>query len=149
MSDDPPAPSVREAALLALLAALAGALPQARTLRNAARPERVPSGGIAILRDGDPGPAEQTYGVPSWAYEHEAEIELAVMADDDADRHARLDAMLQALGAALTADPTLGGAVEWCEALAPAPDDVAADGAATLRTAIVPVLLLYVTDTPI
>lgn len=140
--------SVREAALLALLAVL-HELDGPRVLRNADRPARVPGGGIVVLRDGEPVLEDMTLGQTSYAWEHQAEIEVAVGHEGEADRHAALDALLGRIGSALAADPTLGGAVDWCAPGAPVPDDLAADGAETLRTAILPVTLLYVTQTPL
>ena len=48
--------SKREQVLAALLAALGSATPAGATLlRNAVLPERIPTAGLMILRDGDPG----------------------------------------------------------------------------------------------
>jgi len=52
-------PALRENILQALLAALQ-TVPDATVLRGAILPERIPPGGLLILRDGDPGTPEVT-----------------------------------------------------------------------------------------
>lgn len=52
-------PTPRETILQALLAALQ-TVPNATVLRGAILPERIPTGGLLILRDGDPGTPEVT-----------------------------------------------------------------------------------------
>ncbi len=52
-------PTPRETILQALLAALQ-TVPGATVLREEVLPERVPAGGLVILRDGDPGTPEVT-----------------------------------------------------------------------------------------
>ncbi len=53
-------PTPRETILQALLAALQS-VPNATILRGATLPERIPTGGLLILRDGDPGTPEVTF----------------------------------------------------------------------------------------
>jgi hypothetical protein len=62
---------------------------------------------------------------------------------------AALDALLVTIGATLSADPTLGGAVEWSEAGAPRTEDLAIEGAAALKGAVVPVTLVYTSTQPL
>lgn len=58
-------PSKSETVLQALEAALTGSLPAgAKLLRNAYLPERIPSAGLVILRDGDPGEPEPLMSPP-------------------------------------------------------------------------------------
>ena len=38
------------------------AVPKAKVERNTAAPERIPKGGLIVLRDGDPGEPEQALG---------------------------------------------------------------------------------------
>ena len=78
--------------------------------RNSALPEKIPSGGLVILRDGDPGEPEQALGgFGSTYYQHAVEIEVYVEKGDAAVRDAGIDDLLQQIGAALEADLTLGG----------------------------------------
>ena len=47
------------------------------------------------------------------------------------------------------ADRTLGGLCDWAEAKAPRPIDLAVDGAATLKAAVIPIVLHYASADPL
>ncbi len=66
-------------------------------------------GGLVVLRDGETVSETPILSPLAFAIEHRAEIE--VLAADNA----LLDALLVAIAAAITADPMLGGAVEWAQ----------------------------------
>ncbi len=137
----------REAVLTALFQRLA-TLPDATVKRNEALPEKVPAGGLLILRDGDPGEPEVTLSPATWIWNHLAQLEVFVAGATSEVRDAALDALLEAVGQALAADRTLGGLCDWSEPQAPEPDDVAIEGAAPIRAARVPILLLYGSSEP-
>ncbi len=67
-------PSTRETILAALAAQLA-AHAGAEVRRNAVLPERVPTGGLVILRDGEPGAPDVTLSPWLAWYSHRVEIE--------------------------------------------------------------------------
>ncbi len=140
-------PTPRETILQALYALLQ-TLP-ATALRGEVLPERVPTDGLMILRDGDPGDPEVLLSPLLYLYDHRAEIEVVVQAGDSGVRDAALDILLANIGAALAADRTLGGLCDWIEPEAPKPVDLPIDGAATLKAAVVPVVLTYATADPI
>jgi len=50
--------SKREQVIEAIVALVDAALPAAKVERNAAKPERIPPGGLVIVRDSDPGEPE-------------------------------------------------------------------------------------------
>ena len=137
-------PTPRETILTALYARLS-ALP-ATTLRGDVLPERVPSAGLLILRDGEPGEPEVTLSPLAYHYQHRAEIEAVVQG---ADRDAVFDALTASVGAALTADRTLGGLCDWVEAEAPRPVDLPVEAAASLKAAVIAVVLHYTTADPL
>ncbi|MBW6496510.1 MAG: hypothetical protein K0B16_18540 [Burkholderiaceae bacterium] len=137
-------PTLRETILSALHARLL-TLPAA-TLRGDVLPERVPTAGLLILRDGEPGEPEVTLSPLRYHYEHRAEIEAVVQG---ADRDTAFDTLCASLGAALAADRTLGGLCDWVEAEAPRPVDLAVDGAACLKAAVITVVLHYSTADPL
>jgi hypothetical protein len=137
-------PSTREATLVALLARLS-ALP-ATALRGEVLPERVPADGLLILRDGEPGEPEVTLSPLAYHYQHGAEIEAVVQGGD---RDAAFDTLCASIGAALASDRTLGGLCDWVEAEAPRPVDLPVEGAASLKGAVVPVILHYSTADPL
>lgn len=129
------------ATILAALHARLSALP-AIALRGDVLPERVPADGLLILRDGEPGDPEVTLSPLAYHYQHRAEIEAVVQG---ADRDADFDSLCASVGAALAADRTLGGLCDWVEAKAPRPVDLPVEGAASLKVAVIPVVLHYST----
>ena len=141
-------PTPRETILRAMLAALQ-TMPDATVLRGAVLPERIPAGGLLILRDGDPGTPEVTLSPLQYHYEHRAEVEVIVQGKTPADRDAAFDILLADLATALPTDRTLGGLCDWVEAEAPQPVDLPVEGAEALKAAIVPVILTYSTADPL
>jgi len=141
-------PSTRESILQALLAALQS-VPAATVSRCAILPERIPTGGLLILRDGEPGAPEVTLSPLQYHFEHRAEIEVIVQGKSPAARAIAFDTLAQAIGTALAADRTLGGFCDWTEAQAPQPVDLPVEGAEALKAAIVPIILTYTTADPL
>ena len=135
-------PTPRETILQALLAALQ-TMPAAAVLREEVLPERIPAGGLVILRDCDPGTPEVTLSPLQYHYEHRVEVEVIVQGKTPAIRATNFDTLLQAIGTAIAADRTLGGLCNWLEAQAPQPVDMPVEGAAALKAAIIPVILTY------
>lgn len=138
-------PTPRETILAALHARLS-ALPAAAALRGDVLPERVPTAGLLILRDGEPGEPEVTLSPLRYHYQHRAEIEAVVQG---AARDAAFDTLCASIGAAIAADRTLGGLCDWIEAEAPRPIDLLVEGAASLKAAVIPVILHYTTADPL
>jgi hypothetical protein len=137
-------PTPRETILAALHARLS-ALP-ATALRGEALPERVPATGLLILRDGEPREPDVTLSPLRYHYQHRAEIEAVVQGND---RDATFAALCASIGGAISADRTLGGLCDWVEAEAPRPVDLPVDGAASLKAAVIPVILHYTTADPL
>ena len=137
--------SQREAILSALLETLRTNLASS-VRRNEVLPEKVPSTGLVILRDGEPGEPEVTLSPLRYHYQHRAEIEAVVQG---ADRDAAFDTLTAGIGTALAADRTLGGLCDWVEAEAPRPVDLPVEGAASLKAAVIPVVLHYSTADPL
>jgi hypothetical protein len=130
----------------ALLETVAGATVQ----RNSVLPEKVPAGGLIILRDGDPGEPEQALGGFGNAYyQHLVEIEVYLEQGDAATRDAAFDSLLQQIGVALEADPTLGGLAFGLTYGRPEPGIEAVAGAPAIKTATLTVTVDYETDAPL
>ena len=140
-------PTTRETILTALHAALQTV--PATVLRGEILPERVPAGGLVILRDGEPGEPEVTLSPPRYHYEHRAELEVMVQGKASADRDTAFDTLISDIGTALAANRTLGGLCDWVEAEAPRPVDLPVEGGQGLKAAVVPVILHYVTADPL
>jgi hypothetical protein len=136
--------TVRETILTALHVRLS-VLP-ATALRGDVLPERVPTAGLLILRDGEPGEPEVTLSPLAYHYQHRAEIEAVVQGTD---RDVAFDTLCASVGATIAADRTLGELCDWVEAEAPRPVDLAVEGAASLKAAVIPVVLHYSTADPL
>ena len=136
--------TIRETILAALHTRLLAL--SATVLRGDVLPERVPAAGLLILRDGDPGEPEVTLSPLRYHYQHRAEIEAVVQG---AGRDKGFDTLCATVGTALAADRTLGGLCDWVEAEAPQPVDLPVDGAASLKAAVIPVVLHYSTADPL
>jgi hypothetical protein len=133
-------PTPRETILSALHARLSALA--ATALRGDVLPERVPAAGLLILRDGEPGEPEVTLSPLRYHYQHRAEIEAVVQG---ASRDVAFDTLCASVGAAIAADRTLGGLCDWLEAEAPRPVDLPVEGAASLKAAVITVVLHYTT----
>ena len=155
-------PSLRESILTALHARLS-TLP-ATALRGDMLPERVPANGLLILRDGEPGEPEVTLSPLAYHYQHRAEIEAVVQGEARSaqqmqgsggplqgtnDRDAAFDTLCASIGSLIAADRTLGGFCDWVEAEAPRPVDLPIEGAASLKAAVITVILHYTTTDPL
>ena len=138
-------PTPRETILAALHARLSSS--PATALRGEVLPERVPADGLLILRDGEPGEPEVTLSPLRYHYQHRAEIEAVVQGTNDRD--AAFDTLCASIGAVITADRTLDGLCDWVEAEAPQPVDLPVEGAASLKAAVIPVVLSYSTADPL
>ena len=138
--------SARETILTAL-ADLLGTIPHVPVLRSEVLPERIPPAGLMILRDGNPGEAGVTLSPLTYHYQHRAELEVIVQSTTDRD--ALFDTLVAQIGAVIAEDRTLQGICDWVEAEAPEPVDLAVEGAASLKAAIIPVVLHYAMADPL
>jgi len=138
-------PTTRETVLAALHARLQPLA--ALTLRDEVLPERIPAVGLIILRDGQPGEPEVTLSPLRYNYQHRAELEVVVQASSG--RASAFDDLIAAIGTVLEADRTLGGLCDWVEPEAPASVDLPVEGAATLKAAVITVVLHYTTTGPL
>lgn len=109
------ADSTREGALKALEAVLKETTAGDDVLRNGTVPQRIPTGGLILFDDGDPGEPDEMFSPPADAWEHELELALYVQERDPARRSAALDQLAQSVAGVLDADRTLGGKVDFVE----------------------------------
>ena len=138
-----------EAILQRLQLALSG-IGDATVERNSVLPEKVPTGGLIILRDGDPGEPERPLGgFGSSYYQHAVEIELYVEDGNPAARDAAFDDLLQQIGAALEADPTLDGLAFGVSYGRPETSIEAVPGAPAIKAATLTVAVDYESDAPL
>ena len=120
-------------------------VPGAEVERNTVVPEKIPAGGLVVLRDGDPGEPEQALGgFGSTYYSHAIEVEVYVEAGD-----AAFDALLGEIGAVLDADPTLGGLAFGMTYSRPEIDTEAVAGAPVIKAGMIIVTVEYETESPL
>jgi hypothetical protein len=143
-------PASKAERVLDALKALLETVPDAVVERNSVLPEKVPDGGLIILRDGDPGEPEQALGGFGNAYyEHSVEIEVYLEEGDAAARDAAFDALLQQIGIALEADPTLGGVAFGLSYGRPESSIEAVAGAPAIKSATLTMTVDYESDAPL
>jgi hypothetical protein len=143
-------PASKAEQVLEAIKALLETVPDAMVQRNGVLPEKVPAGGLIILRDGDPGEPERALGGFGNAYyQHAVEIEVYVEEGDEAARDAAFDALLQQIGAVLEADPTLGDLAFGLTYGRPEPAIEAVSGAPAIKSATLTVTVDYETAAPL
>ena len=137
--------TTRETVLQTLFETLQ-AVPGPRVLRNEVLPEKVPTGGLLILRDGDPGEPETILSPLSYYWQHLASLEVFVQAGTATERDQMMDTLFQKIAVALISDQTLGGLCDRVTPHAADTSSVVIEGAANIKAAIVPIELIYTTD---
>lgn len=141
--------SKREQVLDALKGLIGTALPDADVKRNLAKPERIPPGGLVIMRDGEPGDPEVMLSPLTYVYTHRIPVEISVYESASDPREAVFDTLLGMIGTAIAADRTLGGLCDFLEAEAPTTDDIETAGAVAGRWADIAILAVYGTTDPL
>ena len=158
-------PASKAEQVLEALKALLETLPDAVVERNSVLPEKIPDGGLVILRDGDPGEPEQALGGFGNAYyQHAVDIEVYVEAGDPgtrdtafderlqqigAARDTAFDELLQQIGAALEAATTFGGFAFGLTYGRPEPSIEPIAGAPAIKSATLSVTIDYETSAPL
>lgn len=119
--------------------------------RNQPLPDQIPAAGLVVQRDGKeaPAPIETTLSPVTYIYDEIVEIEAAVELPDDNQTGARetaIDAIIASISAALTSNRTLGGLADDLRIGLPKIADIAVAGAAPIKSATIPVRVLYATS---
>ncbi|MDO5757305.1 MAG: acyl-CoA transferase [Rhodobacterales bacterium] len=125
-------------ALFTELQSMPGSVP---VLRNEVLPERISPVGLVILRDGNPGEAEVTLSPLRYHWQHRAELEVFVRGASGLEL--TFDILIAAIGQTIALDRTLGGLCDWIEADAPETVDLAVEGAAAIKAAVLMITLHY------
>jgi hypothetical protein len=109
----------------------------------------VPTNGMMVMRDGGGEEPEVLLSPLTYIYEHLVTVEVLVQNPDPATRDALLDVLLVALSGVITANRTLDGLAEWVEARSPEFQDEPIEGAASIRTATVLIMVRFFTTDPL
>lgn len=137
----------REQVLSALHARLQAMPGGIAVLRNASLPERIPDAGLLIMRDGQPGEPEVTLSPLQFYWQHRVEIEAFVRGASGLDT--AFDVLAERIGLAVDFDRTLGGLCDWIDSDAPEPVDLAVEGAAGIKAAVLVLTLHYTSADPL
>ena len=136
--------------ILGALQSALKAIPGVTVERNSAVPEKIPSAGLIILRDGIADEPEQPLGGFGGVYcRQDAEIEIFVENGDAAARDAAFDTLLQQIGTVLDADPTLGDLVFGMTYSRPEIDTEAVIGGPAIKAGTLIVAIEFEADTPL
>ena len=138
----------RESILQALFALLQS-ITDVTVLRNEALPEKIPDGGLIILRDVDPGEPETLLSPLSYYWQHRALVEAVVQKGDQAARDLALDTLYRKIALAIASDRTLGGLCDRITPQAPDSNVLAVEGSSQIKGAIIPIEFIYVTTDPL
>ena len=114
--------------------------------RNDPLPQKIPDGGLVILRDGNVGEPEILLSPPYYIFTHRAELEVIVQQEAPAERDQALDWLLVEIGELLLSDPRLGGQVDYMHADPPEFVEEPVEGGVTIKGAIVPIVLEYTSN---
>lgn len=144
--------SARQQILDAIKALVEASLPGVAVIgldEEAAFPQRIPDGGLLIIREGRPELQATDLSPLIYHYRFAVPIEAASHATATLSAAAALDAMLGIVGAAVEADRTLGGLCDWIEPGAPSVDDIAVVGAKPAKGADFELIVEFGTENPL
>jgi hypothetical protein len=136
--------------ILGVLKSRLEAIPDVIVERNSAAPEKIPTGGLIILRDGAADEPEQPLGGFGGIYcRQDAEIEIYVENGDAASRDTTFDTLLQEIGAALDADPALDSLAFGLTYGRPEINTEAVIGGPAIKAGTLIVAIEFEADTPL
>lgn len=136
--------------ILQTLAAFLDANTSAKFERNASVPEKIPSEGLIVLRDGNPGvPDEALGGFDAVYYEHEVEIEIYVAEGKQSDRDTLFDTLVTEIGAALESGAGLNGLIFGMTYARPDISIEIIPGSHAIKSGTIELVLDYETPTPL
>lgn len=110
--------------------------------RNIALPISIPAGGLIIVRDGDAGEPTTYIGRPRpiEQFEHTLDVEIYVQLPDDIED---LYGIIDKIGDALRANPSLGGLVQSILIKSPNVEAIQQEGGSVVLAALLPITLSY------
>ena len=120
-----------------------------KVYRNLDKPQKIPSGGIIILRDGASDEPEVLLSPLTYIYEQLVTLEVMVQNPDSATRDSALDTLLANIGSVINAYRTLDGLAEWVEARSPEFEEEPIEGAPSVRKATLQVMVRFYTTDPL
>ncbi len=137
--------SKREEILTALMRKIVSLeTPDIKVFRNLDAPQKIPTGGIIIVRDNEAAKETEVFLNPlTYVYELVITVEIMVQHQDCEKRVYMLDDLLVKVGKLISANSSLNNLVEWMEAKPAEFTEESIEGAATVRSADVPVVIRF------
>jgi hypothetical protein len=138
--------------LYAIKALIQAALPEIEVLgleNDGAAPERIPPEGRVVIRAGDPGEPEIDLCPLTYNYTHSIPLEIASFQAIGVTAEQAVDTIIGRISAAIKADRTAGGAVEYLDGYAPETGDLYVTGSAIPRSADPVLIATYSTENPL
>lgn len=135
----------------ALVSSLETELTGVTVLRNEAYPERIPSAGMVIVNDGDPGTPQRLLGGFSEAY-YTRTMEIHVLAQgiDSSARDATFTSLVSGIGSVIEADLSVGGRGGITNYSAPTAEVFAPEtGGAAVKAGTIFLTMEYETTSPL
>lgn len=117
--------------------------------RNLDKAQALPTDGMIVLRDGAADEPEILLSPLTYIYEQLVGLEVLVQNADSATRSNLLDSLLVNIGGIINTNRTLDGLAEWVEAKSPDFNDDPIEGAATIRSATVQIMVRFFTTDPL
>ncbi len=141
--------SKREQVGAAIKSLVETAVPLALVTRNRTKPDEIPPVGAVDISDGDPGEPDVDLSPLSYNYSHRFGLLFGAVPTPGQTADQVLDALQSAVGAAVEADRTLGGLVEWLETTAPDRGDLDIAGAESGAASEAAIIAYYSTSSPL
>ena len=118
-----------------------------KVYRNLDKPQKVPIDGIIIIRDNEAAKEVEVLLNPLiYIFELNVQLEVIMQHPDASVRTKRLDELLIRIERIISKNRTLDGLAEWVETKPAEFQDEPIEGAATIRAAIVPVVVRFSTS---
>lgn len=112
--------------------------------RNLEKPTRIPPNGMIVIRDNDAAKETAVLLNPlTYIYELTVQLEVIIQHAEPEIRTYKLDSLLVEIGKLLAEDPTVDGLAEHLQVEPPEFNEEAIEGAATIRSAVVPVTIRF------
>lgn len=139
-----------ESVLDALVTLFKTQIPSTTVKRNEDALEKIPSGGLIVIRDGDPGDPDVVLGgFRSCYYQHQIDVEVFVQNGDGTLRDSAFNTLVSAIGDALEADLSLGGLCQNISYGYPQANTDPVTGGAGVKSALISLIAEYETAKPI
>jgi len=120
-----------------------------KAYRNMDKPQKITTGGIINMHDGASEEPDVLLSPLTYIYEHIVTLEIMVQNPNSDTRNTALDALLVSISSVINSNRTLDGLAEWVEARPPDFEEEPIEGAATVRTATVQIMVRFFTTDPL